>query len=81
MLTRTQALEGGANVTCISKVQFTYHIFIRLTVLGYYATIVAGKNMATIPIGVARTRKRLFAKLNSRIACHAAPCSYTSWLQ
>jgi len=25
MLTRTQALEGGANVTCISKVQFTYH--------------------------------------------------------
>jgi hypothetical protein len=24
MLTRTQALEGGANVTCISKVQFTY---------------------------------------------------------
>jgi hypothetical protein len=26
MLTRTQALEGGANVTCISKVQFTYRL-------------------------------------------------------
>jgi len=38
MLTRTQALEGGANVTCISKVQFTYHSFIRLTILGHYAT-------------------------------------------
>jgi len=37
MLTRTQALEGGANVTCISKVQFTYHSFIRLTILGHYA--------------------------------------------
>jgi hypothetical protein len=33
MLTRTQALEGGANVTCISKVQLTYHSFIRLTIL------------------------------------------------
>jgi len=33
MLTRTQALEGGANVTCISKVQFTYRSFIRLTIL------------------------------------------------
>jgi len=29
---------GGANVTCISKVQFTYHSFIRLTILGHYAT-------------------------------------------
>jgi hypothetical protein len=39
MLTRTQALEGGANVTCIiSKVQFTYRSFIRLTILGHYAT-------------------------------------------
>jgi hypothetical protein len=33
MLTRTQALEGGANVTCISKVKFTYRSFIRLTIL------------------------------------------------
>jgi len=33
MLTRTQALEGGANVTCISKVQFTYCLFTRLTIL------------------------------------------------
>jgi hypothetical protein len=33
MLTRTQALEGGANVTCISKVRFTYRLFIRLTIL------------------------------------------------
>jgi hypothetical protein len=33
MLTRTQALEGGANVTCISKVRFTYRSFIRLTIL------------------------------------------------
>ena len=38
MLTRTQALEGGANVTCISIVQFTYHSFIQLTILGHYAT-------------------------------------------
>jgi len=38
MLTRTQALEGGANVTCISKVQFTSLIFIRLTILSHYAT-------------------------------------------
>ena len=38
MLTRTQALEGGANVTCISKVRFTYRSFIRLTILGHYAT-------------------------------------------
>ena len=38
MLTRTQALEGGANVTRISKVQITYHSFIRLTILGQYAT-------------------------------------------
>ena len=40
MLTRTQALEGGANVTCISKVQFTYRSFIGLTILGHYATVV-----------------------------------------
>jgi hypothetical protein len=42
MLTRTQALEGGANVTCISKVQFAYRSFIRLTILGHYATAVQG---------------------------------------
>ena len=33
MLTRTQALEGGANVTFISKVQFAYRSSIRLTIL------------------------------------------------
>jgi hypothetical protein len=38
MLTRTQALEGGANVTCISKVRLTYRSIIRLTILGHYAT-------------------------------------------
>ena len=38
MLTRTQALEGGANVTCISKVEISYRSFIRLTILGHYAT-------------------------------------------
>jgi len=47
MLTRTQALEGGANVTCISKVRFTYRSFIRLTILGHYAT----KNLHTILLG------------------------------
>jgi len=39
MLTRTQALEGGANVTCISKVEISYRSFIRLTILGHYATL------------------------------------------
>ena len=38
MLTRTQALEGGANVTCISKVQFTYRIFHPVNHFGHYAT-------------------------------------------
>jgi len=33
MLTRTQALEGGANVTCISKVQCTYRSISGLTIL------------------------------------------------
>jgi hypothetical protein len=33
MLTRTQALEGGANVICISKVQFTYRTFTGYTIL------------------------------------------------
>jgi len=36
MLTRTQALEGGANVTCISKVRFTYRSY--SSGLGHYAT-------------------------------------------
>ena len=29
---------AGITVTCISKIQFTYRSFIRLTILGHYAT-------------------------------------------
>ena len=49
MLTRTQALEGGANVTCISKVQFTYRLIHPVNHFGplRYNTVLANPNYYT----------------------------------
>ena len=55
MLARTQALEGGANVTCISKVQSSYHSFIRFTIL---ATMLRLVSKPRFSVRVLRPAKR-----------------------
>ena len=71
MLTRTQALEGGANVTCIiSKVQFTYRSFIRLTILGHYATACDWSSPVNNKSMSSDTNKKCVAVLQGEIISH-----------
>ena len=81
MLTRTQALEGGANVTCISKVQFTYRSFIRLTIFGHYTFGIEATTLQHLSARSRICQCHWYNKGNTEGDSEGSPVSSLCWAQ